>query len=95
MIISKYININKLNNSLRCFNTNKPFPNIIIDGFLKKKLAKKIEKEFPEFSSKELHKYRNYCEIKKSTNIWNFFEENTYQLISILNSTEFTNTVVH
>ena len=93
MQINKYININKLNNSLKNFNKGKPFPYAIIDNFLKKNLAKKTEKEFPNFTNKELHEYRNYCEIKKSTNLWNLFKPNTYQLISILNSSEFTNNI--
>jgi len=93
MEINKYININKLNNSLKNFNKGRPFPHVIIDNFLKNKIAKKIEKEFPNFTDKELHEYRNYCEIKKSTNLWNLFQPTTYQLISILNSSEFTNNI--
>ena len=93
MQINKYININKLNNSLKNFNKGRPFPHVIIDNFLKNKIAKKIEKEFPKFTDKELHEYRNYCEIKKSTNLWNLFQPTTYQLISILNSSEFTNNI--
>ena len=93
MQINKYININKLNNSLKNFNKGRPFPHVIIDNFLKNKIAKKIEKEFPNFTDKELHEYRNYCEIKKSTNLWNLFQPTTYQLISILNSSEFTNNI--
>ena len=93
MQINKYININKLNNSLKNFNKGRPFPYVVIDNFLKNKIAKKIEKEFPNFTDKELHEYRNYCEIKKSTNLWNLFQPTTYQLISILNSSEFTNNI--
>ena len=93
MQINKYININKLNNSLKNFNKGRPFPHVVIDNFLKNKIAKKIEKEFPNFTDKELHEYRNYCEIKKSTNLWNLFQPTTYQLISILNSSEFTNNI--
>jgi len=93
MQINKYININKLNNSLKNFNKGSPFPHVVIDNFLKNKIAKKIEKEFPNFTDKELHEYRNYCEIKKSTNLWNLFQPTTYQLISILNSSEFTNNI--
>ena len=82
MQINKYININKLNNSLKNFNKGRPSPYVVIDNFLKNKIAKKIEKEFPNFTDKELHEYRNYCEIKKSTNLWNLFQPTTYQLIS-------------
>ena len=35
MQINKYININKLNNSLKNFNKGRPFPYVVIDNFLK------------------------------------------------------------
>ncbi len=89
MLINKYININKLNNSLKNFNKGRPFPNVIIDNFLKNKIAKKIKKNFPNYNNKQLWVYKNYCEIKKATDNWNLFPPESYQLISILNSHDF------
>jgi len=89
MLINKYININKLNNSLKNFNKGRPFPHVIIDNFLKNKIAKKIKKNFPNYNNKQLWVYKNYCEIKKATDNWNLFPPESYQLISILNSHDF------
>ena len=68
MNINSFININKFYKSLRNFNKKKPFPYIVLDGFLKK-----LEKEFPKYKDKRLHEYKNYCEVKKTSNNWNFF----------------------
>ena len=93
MNINKYINLNKLNKVLKGFNKVKPFPHIVIDNFLNLNLAKKIEKNFPNFNNKQLWSYKNYCEIKKATDNWNLFPPECYQLISILNSHEFTTNI--
>ena len=67
MNINSFININKFYKSLRNFNKKKPFPYIVLDGFLKKDIALKIEKNFIKLQDKKLWSYDNFCEIKKST----------------------------
>ena len=93
MKINSFIDSNKLALSLKKFNKAKPFPYCIIDNFLNKKLALKIEKNFPHVNDKKLYNYNNYCEIKKATDNWKFFPGEGYQLISILNSFEFLNII--
>ena len=61
-------------------------PYTIVDNFFKKNIAIKLEKEFPEYNDKNLHAYKNYCEIKKSSNNWNLFPSLTYEIFTILNS---------
>jgi len=84
--MSKYINFNNLNKNLYKFNSQKPFPYAVIDNFFKKSIAKKLEKEFLNYNDKNLHVYKNYCEIKKSCNNWNLFPPLTYKIFTLLNS---------
>ena len=86
--MTKYINLNKLDNKLSKFNSNKPFPFTVIDNFFNKSIAKKLEKEFLSFNDKNLHVYNNYCEVKKSSNNWNLFPPLTYKIFTFLNSSE-------
>ena len=86
--MNRYINSNNLKRSLTKFNSQKPFPYTIVDNFFKASIAKRLEKEFPKYDSKSLHTYNNYCEIKKSSNNWNFFPALTYEIFTILNSNE-------
>ena len=46
MDLKSFINLNKLKKSIKNFDKGEPFPHIIIDNFLKSKIAKKIEKNF-------------------------------------------------
>ena len=46
MLINKYININKLNNSLKNFSKGKPFPHVVIDNFLLEKTANQVLDNF-------------------------------------------------
>ena len=89
----KYINFNNLNYGLRNFKSRKPFPYTIVDNFFKKKVAEKLAKEFPIYNDKKLHEYKNYCEIKKSSNNWNLFPPLTYKIFTILNSNKITKIV--
>ena len=89
MKTNSFINSNKFSLSLKKFKKNKPFHYCVIDNFLNKKLALKIEKNFPNVNDKQLYNYNNYCEIKKATDNWKFFPDVGYQLISVLNSFEF------
>ena len=88
--MSKYINFSKLKRELNNFDSQKPFPHIVVDNFFKKSIALKLEKEFPLFADNRLHEYRNYCEIKKSSNNWNLFPKFTYKIFTILNSEKIT-----
>ena len=88
MNINSFININKFYKSLRNFNKKKPFPYIVLDGFLKKDIALKIEKNFIKLQDKKLWSYDNFCEIKKATDNWNFFPPLTYKVFSLLNSNQ-------
>lgn len=67
----------------------KPFHFVIIDNFLDKKFINKIYNEFPNYNDSIWHEYKNFCENKKTTNIWNSFKANTYKLFTFLNSQEF------
>ena len=86
MNINSFININKYYKSLGNFNKKKPFPYIILDGFLKKDIALKIEKNFINLQDKKLWSYDNFCEIKKPLIIGIFSHLNliNYLLLLIL-----------
>jgi len=82
----EYINLKNLNKSLKGFYSKKPFPYAVIDNFFKADIAHKLEKEFPDYNDKNLHEYKNYCEVKKTSNSWNLFPPLTYKVFSLLNS---------
>ena len=88
--MQKYINFKNFNKAFVGFNLKKPFPYTIVDNFFKKNIAIKLEKEFPDYNDKNLHVYKNYCEIKKSSNNWNLFPSLTYEIFTILNSEKIT-----
>ena len=85
----KLINFNNLSKGLSKFKSQKTFPYAVIDNFFSEKIAKKLEKEFPNYKDKNLHVYNNYCEVKKTLNIWNLFPSLTYNIFTILNSDKF------
>ena len=93
MNTKSFIKIEKFKKALSKFNSIKPFPYVVVDDFLSLNLAKKIEKNFPNHSDKKLWSYKNYCEIKKATDNWNMFPPEAYQLLSILNSHDFLETI--
>ena len=70
---------------LKGFYSKKPFPYAVIDNFFKTDIAHKLEKEFPDYNDKNLHEYKNYCEVKKTSNSWNLFPPLTYKIFSLLN----------
>tara|TARA_B100000945_G_scaffold320330_1_gene330019 strand:- start:1097 stop:1882 length:786 start_codon:yes stop_codon:yes gene_type:complete len=88
--MNQYINFKNLNKALRGFYSKKPFPYAVIDNFFNKKIAKKLEREFPDYKDKNLHEYKNYCEVKKTSNNWNLFPPLTYKIFSTLNSQQIT-----
>ncbi|OUU21526.1 MAG: hypothetical protein CBB97_16195 [Candidatus Endolissoclinum sp. TMED37] len=67
----------------------KPFPHIVVDDFFNYKIAKKLEKEFPNFDDKIWHEYSNKIENKKTLNNWNYFPELTYSVFNTLVSNDF------
>ena len=86
----KYINLDNLNRGLNRLKSQKIFPYSVVDNFFDIKIAKKLCKEFPDYSDKNLHEYNNYCEVKKSSNNWNLFPKFTYKIFTILNSEKIT-----
>ena len=44
----KYLNFNNLNKGLSNFKFQKNFPYTVIDNFFDTKIARKLEKEFPD-----------------------------------------------
>ena len=46
MKINSFINTNKFIRALKNFDKQKPFPHIVIDGFLKNDVALKVKKNF-------------------------------------------------
>jgi len=82
----KYINFNNVKRELSKFKFKKFFPYIVVDNFFNLTIAKKLANEFPSYNDKNLHEYNNYCEVKKSSNVWNLFPPLTYNIFTILNS---------
>jgi len=80
------INKNILAKSLKNFYKNKPINYCVIDNFFEKRIALKLEKEFPNFSSNIWHEYNNPLEIKKTCNQWNLFTPLIYKVFNYLNS---------
>lgn len=79
--------INKLKSE---FVQSKPFNHIVIDNFLDNELAEKIYSEIPNYDNSEWSVfYNNPLEIKKTTNHWDKFKENTYKTFKYLNSEDF------
>ena len=89
--ITEFINFSDIEKAKESWNTAVPFSHCVIDNFLSKELALDLEKEFPSFDSDVWHSYKNAIEDKKVSNNWNYFPENTYSVVSALNSEYFTN----
>jgi len=68
-----------------------PFKHCVIKDFLPKELAYEIENEFLDYSDSRWHEYNNPLEVKKTTNVWNNFNKQTYKILQYLNSTIFVN----
>lgn len=89
-MLSKFINLNKLEKAFRNYQYNYPFNYCICDNFLNIKFAKELIKEFPKYNKDNFwHEYNNAIEVKKTCNDWNKFEKNTYVFFTLLNSNEF------
>ena len=83
------INIESLKTASDNWLANKPFPHFVVDNFFDLKVAKRLEKEFPNFDDDVWQKYENAIELKKLCNTWNAFPKQTYKVFSYLNSSEF------
>ena len=88
-MFKKLVNISNFKKSLKNFYNEKPFDHCVIDNFLNHKVAKKLEKDFPDYNSKIWQGYNNPIEVKKLCNNWNFFPKETYKVMSYFNSPEF------
>lgn len=86
------INLNNLKPAFANFQQTTPFPHAVIDNFLDIDFANRLASEFPPFDSNSYNgKYENQIELKKTCNIWDKFPENTYKILSYLNSPQFVN----
>lgn len=74
------------NEFIKNFKKNTPFDYCVVNNFFSDDLAKLLEKEFLEFNSPDWYEYRNPFEVKKTTNNWNHFKKNTYEVFQYLNS---------
>lgn len=84
-----FINEEKFILALQEFAKEGPFDHCVIDDFFEAGLAKKLEKDFPDYNSSLWQNYNNAIEVKKLNNIWNYFPKSTYQALSFLNSDKF------
>jgi len=84
-----FVNINNLKKSLIEYSNDGPFDHCVIDDFFESGLAKKLEKDFPDYNSDIWHSYSNSVEVKKTCNDWNLFPKDTYQAFKYLNSKKF------
>ena len=75
---------------IREYHNSKPFPHLIIENFLDKKIANRISDLFPNYNEQYLHNYSNAIEEKKVTNDWNKFPKDIYSTFLYLCSERFT-----
>lgn len=57
----------------------KPFNHLVLDNFLNEESALAIAEEFPSWDDQEWNRYNNAIEKKKTLNIWDRFQPNTYK----------------
>lgn len=87
--IKNKINLEAIKKASETFKGAKPFDHCVVDNFFDHDFALKLTSEFPDFNDSVWYTYNNAIEIKKASNNWNAFPENTYQLFSYLNSPDF------
>lgn len=85
-LINDFNSLSKIIERKAEFLEGKPFPHLIIDEFLPKKLAEILAQQFPEKEDDRLFEYDNPLEVKKALNDWNAYPPETYQLLQFLNS---------
>lgn len=85
------INLDSIKTASKNWITSKPFPHFVVDNFFQLEVAKRLEKEFPNFEDSLWHEYGNAIEVKKVCNNWNVFPKQTYKSFSYLNSSKFVN----
>ena len=89
MAIQKYINWKNVNRDIQNYGNEGPFDHVVIDDFFDEAFALALSNDFPDIDSDIWHGYDNPIEVKFTSNIWNYFPENTYKLFSYLNSSVF------
>ncbi len=87
--IKSKINLEEIKKASKTFIGAAPFDHCVVDNFFDHEFALKLASEFPDFDDSVWYTYDNAIEIKKASNNWNVFLENTYQLFSYLNSPDF------
>lgn len=80
------INFKKIEISLKKFNKNRPFDHCVIDGFFDLKIARLLEKDFPNYDDNIWFEYNNPLEHKKALNDWNKYPPLSYKIFMMLNS---------
>jgi Rps23 Pro-64 3,4-dihydroxylase Tpa1-like proline 4-hydroxylase len=68
---------------------NDPYPHYVIDNFVDDEIAYKLSNEFMSFDSNHWFSYDNEIEVKKTSNNWYNFPEETYKFFQYLNSPAF------
>lgn len=71
------------------FSVAKPYPHVVIDGFLKPVVAEKILSDFPPEESKIWHRYKNPIEDKLACNDLQNLPNSIRSLLEFLNQEEF------
>lgn len=84
-----FIDLDNLKSSFKGYNGAFPFDYCVVDNFFNEEIANKLSDDFPDFYDPVWHEYDNPIEIKKVSNIWNIFPENTYTIFNYLNSKPF------
>ena len=62
------INLKELELISKKWKNAKPFPHMVIDNFLDNDIAKKLEKEFPDYNNAVWDNYNNAIEVKRICN---------------------------
>ena len=83
------INLTELELASKNWEKAKPFPHIVVNNFFDIEIAKKLEKEFPNYNDNTWDNYNNPLEVKKICTNWKMFPSLTYQVFSYLNSEKF------
>ena len=91
--IKNYINVENVQNACKEYGKIGPFNHVVIDNFFLPNVAEKLENEFPGFEDKCWYSYNNAIEVKKGCNNWHYFPPMTYQVFSLLNSSNFMNSL--
>lgn len=85
------INLKLHVNNLGKFWMGNPFPHVVLDDFWLPSFAEKLATEVPDDDSELWNGYyNNELEYKRSLNVWDHFDTNTYNAFAFLTSEKFT-----